>query len=65
MVCTCQEWDVNIKKINSFIELSYVRSKKDYDGVPFRYCPWCGQSLALKVFKDTRDNFHPYECGGN
>ena len=44
--CSCQDWKDNIDKINGPIMLEQLRGKsKGYDGVPIRYCPWCGEKL--------------------
>lgn len=39
----CDEWEQNIRKIDNFITLQFVRTGTQYDGVPFKYCPWCGK----------------------
>lgn len=46
--CSCSEWEEGIRKINAPIHLQAVRSgfQWQYDGVPFRFCPWCGKSLT-------------------
>lgn len=52
MTCTCKDWQENIRKINDPIELNAIRSgTKGYDGVFFKYCPWCGKEL-----NEHRDN---------
>lgn len=47
VACCCEEWRVNLPKINKPIILQTVRSGGQYqfDGAPFRYCPWCGKQL--------------------
>lgn len=48
MQCDCPEWPEGIKKINAPILLQSARSgyQWQYDGVPFRFCPWCGAQLT-------------------
>lgn len=46
--CTCTEWGPNIAKVNAPLMLAVARNPNTaamYLGVPFRYCPWCGQPL--------------------
>ena len=45
--CLCAEWAENLPKINSPIMLQSIRSGGDYqyDGLAFRFCPWCGCEL--------------------
>ena len=40
----CDEWNKNIDKVNGPIMLQTARSGGgyQYDGVPFKFCPWCG-----------------------
>lgn len=42
----CPDWKAQTDKINGFITLQAVRSGNSniYDGVPFRFCPWCGKA---------------------
>mgnify|MGYP001609457682 CR=1 FL=1 len=44
IVC-CPDWPVQIAKLNVPIVLQSVRSggSWQYDGIEFRYCPWCGK----------------------
>jgi len=47
VACGCEEWRVNLPKINGPVQLQTIRSgfRYQFDGVPFRYCPWCGKNL--------------------
>lgn len=47
MKCVCGAWAANIDKVNGPIVLQSIRSgfRRQYDGAPFRYCPWCGSKL--------------------
>ena len=46
MTCKCKLWKENIDRINGPIALQSIRSGgRGYDGVPFKYCPWCGKDL--------------------
>jgi len=46
----CADWPVQIEKVNGPIMLQSARSGGawQYDGIPFRYCPWCGARLEEK-----------------
>lgn len=46
-LCNCAEWAPNIAKVNGpMITMALRRgSTVAYDGVPFRFCPWCGTPL--------------------
>jgi len=41
----CSDWRVQIDKVNAPLILQTIRSgyTYKYDGIPFRYCPWCGK----------------------
>lgn len=40
----CAEWTANITKVNAPFLLAAARNPGlEYDGVPFRFCPWCGK----------------------
>ena len=43
----CSDWKPNIEKVNAPLMLAAARNPhhKQYDGKPFRFCPWCGQEL--------------------
>jgi len=43
-ICQCKEWELGIAKLNAPIDLQFARSggKIQYDGKPFKFCPWCG-----------------------
>lgn len=43
--CDCELWKNNIKKINDPMMFYYQRFNIEYDGVIFKYCPWCGKLL--------------------
>ncbi len=40
----CELWKKGIDIINRYIEIQFVRTGKQYSGIPFYYCPWCGKS---------------------
>ena len=44
-VCSCEDFDEQIKIINGYITLQYARTHKLYEGIPFIYCPWCGKPV--------------------
>lgn len=46
--CECPDWAPNIEKLNAPITLAVIRTGGGYQytGAPFRYCPWCGTTLA-------------------
>ena len=50
----CIDWVENLPKINAQIELQFIRSGVQYDGLPFRYCPWCGQRNRVLVFEEKK-----------
>jgi len=42
----CNEWDKNIEKVNGPIVLQSILAGRDiYDGMPFKFCPWCGNDI--------------------
>jgi hypothetical protein len=45
--CECGAWNANIDKVNGPIQLQSARSgfRYQYDGAPFRFCPWCSSVL--------------------
>jgi len=54
IACSCHDWKDNIDKVNGPIELQAIRlGTKGYDGVVFRFCPWCGQPLSDNIKCDT------------
>lgn len=49
MKCTCAEWKPNIEKVNEPLMFLLARNpstSQQYDGVPFRFCPWCASPLV-------------------
>lgn len=42
----CADWLAQIEKVNGPIVLQALRSgnPNQFDGIPFRYCPWCGKA---------------------
>jgi hypothetical protein len=51
--CACKEFKENLPKVNAPIFLFNARNPgRGYDGVPFRYCPWCS---ALLIESSTAD----------
>ena len=64
----CPDWPVQIEKVNGPIVLQSLRAGLDlYDGIPFRYCPWCGkkrpeqekQSNVVREPSRTHDTQQP------
>ncbi len=55
--CPCVEWQIGMPKINGPIILASIRAgnPKLYDGVPFRFCPWCGLRLPLQHSGNQHD----------
>lgn len=47
----CDDWPIQITKINGPIQLQAIRSgfKYQYDGIPFRFCPWCGKKRTVEI----------------
>lgn len=46
MKCMCKEWQENLPKVEEPRMREHARTGQGhYDGVPFRYCPWCGHLL--------------------
>jgi hypothetical protein len=47
MKCICQEWAQNIAKVDAPRMFMAARNPEtaNYDGIPFRYCPWCAKYL--------------------
>ena len=43
--CTCTDWTENIRHLDSLLLLGWTHGR-EYKGVIFRFCPWCGQRLA-------------------
>jgi hypothetical protein len=43
--CTCSAWTVNMPQLRNLLGLGIAHGQ-DYQGTPFRFCPWCGQSLG-------------------
>ncbi len=46
--CSCEDWPIQIDKVNAPIMLQSARSgfKWHWDGKHFDYCPWCGKKLV-------------------
>ena len=45
--CECADWEENMPKINAPF-LMRQTAIGEYDGMPFTYCPWCGNSVTSK-----------------
>lgn len=45
----CDDWPVQIEKVTAPILLAHARNPQhpQYDGIPFRFCPWCGKQRRL------------------
>ena len=59
----CPDWPVQIEKVNGPIVLQSLRAGRDlYDGIPFRYCPWCGKK---RPEQEKQSNSDLTRDGGN
>jgi hypothetical protein len=57
----CPDWPVQIEKVNGPIVLQSLRAGRDlYDGIPFRYCPWCGRKRPDKKSSPTQSSGTPH-----
>lgn len=48
----------NVQKLNAPNMLLYARNPttyKGYDGLPFKFCPWCGQKLEDDEQRDAKE----------
>lgn len=46
--CNCTDWKENIDKVNAAHFTAHARNPdtcKGYEGVPFKFCPWCARLL--------------------
>jgi hypothetical protein len=46
--CACVDWLPNIAKVNAPIITAVARNPltaPHYDGLVFKFCPWCGKEL--------------------
>ena len=51
----CTLFQENIDKVNAPFKLAAARNPttfKGYDGVPFKFCPWCGTALSQRDSKE-------------
>jgi len=55
-MCNCFKWDKSIIHIEGAITLAHVHGI-EYQGYPFKYCPWCGKELI-----DTNSNSPLVTC---
>ncbi len=46
--CTCSEWAANMPQLRNLVGLGVMQGQ-EYQGTPFRFCPWCEQALARGV----------------
>ena len=63
MKCDCSDWKLNIDKVNAPLILQVARSgfqTAGYDGVPFKYCPWCSKPLELEVNEVVSGSLQSY-----
>jgi len=59
-ICTCEDWEPNIKIINGYIDMAANRvcgDKRGYTGKYFTHCPWCGKMLEEEI-KEIGDLCH-------
>jgi len=45
MICMCEDWKINIMKINDLLNIARIHSIKVDDIKEFKYCPYCGKEL--------------------
>ena len=45
----CLDWEPQTHRINELILCHTAMSggRYQYEGIPFRYCPWCGKSRII------------------
>jgi hypothetical protein len=43
--CTCSDWQTNQPHLDSLLLLAFTHGRQ-YQGTPFRFCPWCGRTLT-------------------
>jgi len=56
--CNCADYARGIDKINGYIASGILHQMPEYNGKPFKYCPWCGSKLK----KNTEKFVWPFEC---
>lgn len=44
--CECAEWRENIGIVNTPWTLG-LAALGEFNGIPFRYCPWCASPLTV------------------
>ena len=51
----CPDWEPNIDKLNGPIMMQAARSgfMWQYDGLQFRFCPWCGTQIPEPQREDS------------
>jgi len=53
----CPEYAEGMKSIvNQQIYCSNRTSAPQYEGKPFRFCPWCSRDLLLDKKRETNEN---------
>ena len=57
--CICDNWGKNIPQLRNLLLLAEEHGQ-EYQGVPFRFCPWCGQNVD--GITDMRDTFLLKKC---
>lgn len=50
--CTCEDWKNSEPQLSGFTSLAWTHSMK-YTGVQWRFCPWCGRNLTMRVLDDA------------
>ena len=49
----CNYFNEGMEKVNAPLFLQAARTGgKGYDGIPFKYCPWCGGNIHHKENKE-------------
>jgi hypothetical protein len=59
--CGCKEWGPNIKLVEAPRMLLDARNpgSAHYEGVLWRYCPWCGNELYENDLRGVRGPAQP------
>jgi len=64
MKCDCKDWSDNIEKVNAPLMFQVARSgfqHAGYDGIQFRFCPWCSKVLVEEKSGETSYRVYQHE----
>lgn len=61
MNCDCKDWENQIEILNGPIVLQTIRSggAYQYQGKPFKYCPWCSSELTADKTPHSKESKTP------